>query len=613
METISNRNRLKVPRKVAPALASNSIYPIRDLSSPSLRQILVRPGRTVDIQEPDSRVDEPEEPVAGADAHTMEVNESRPAENQGDTEEEKEKTNRFFREDCFRHPCTRIGTCCVMLILELCFCIENPISRSHEEMSWAMVGPATNFLFRQWPMLDKLWLMATKVGMVTAFCFAAVVFARKHIHPFFADYLGLAMFQDNRGDLFCVTLVIIPALYVGAQAYNGVVWGAVETDVQAKYLLTDSLSTSNAQYYSHRQSLTWILCFLTLITVIDMLLQDRIHFKHWQEYRKYQWITAKEGFHRVLTVWLFAGAFSMLGFWIGDSWFALRSKKEDCIFGTNLFGTDEVSQISLFSWLFACRIIIIMQDYEFPQFGATDNVKMAGTLAQGKAVIYYLPGAKRMKEAAEAAAEQAALVLGEEDDGAQDSEAVNTPRLQAWWLHKNEEERKDEEEEGVVGGLTFQLHFDGKWVTYGPILAMLCLDAHTMYQLLEYSPEEYGQITDRPLDSPPEGRWRIYSLLGPNMRFGERRHIGGALWGWNAAEARSSFGDRAELGVYYRHSGTRERLLAAFPAGLSLFVFILAILRYNVRGYNDESEEDGDESESGKGGGADEEVEEEEM
>ena len=41
----------------------------------------------------------------------------------------------------------------------------------------------------------------------------------------------------------------------------------------------------------------------------------------------------------MLTVWLFAGAFSMLGFWIGDSWFALRSKKEDCIFGTNLFGT----------------------------------------------------------------------------------------------------------------------------------------------------------------------------------------------------------------------------------------------------------------------------------
>jgi hypothetical protein len=430
-----------------------------------------------------------------------------------DLEEEYVRTNPFLREDFLRHPLTRIAACILLIALEFCFCVENPVSRSHSEMNWAVVGPATNLLFRQWPMRKRLWLMATKVGMASGFCFAALVVARKFVHPFFAKKIGLSMFAGDRGDVFCTLLVGIPALYSGAVLYNMVVFILVPSDEQSQFFLTDSMSTSNAQYYSHRQSFDFIACFLTLVMVVDNVLQDRAHFIHWQEYRKHEWITDKQGFRRVLTVWLCSGGLALVGLWVGDVCFALRSDPADNLLATGLFGTDEVSQITLCSLLFACRVLVIIQDCHFPQFGHSEGTKIAGTIAEGRLTIYYIPGAKKLVEAAEAAAERAQqLAAGEaepshvgDDDGA-------TPRLQQWWKHKHKMDIQEEEENGVVSGWTFQIHFDGKWLMYGPLLVMLCLDAHTLYQLLEYSPEEYGQYAD-PVEPRGGARSRLYSLV----------------------------------------------------------------------------------------------------
>jgi hypothetical protein len=44
---------------------------------------------------------------------------------------------------------------------------------------------------------------------------------------------------------------------------------------------------SNSQDYPHRQTCNWIMCFLTLAVVDGVLLQDRVHFKQWQELRKH--------------------------------------------------------------------------------------------------------------------------------------------------------------------------------------------------------------------------------------------------------------------------------------------------------------------------------------
>jgi hypothetical protein len=425
------------------------------------------------------------------------------------------KINHFFREDCFRHPYTRIGTCLLMISIQFCFNAENVVSRSHAEMKWAMVGPAMNFLIRQWPMQDLLWLMATKVGMVAAFVFAAIFAARKYVHPFLREYLQLSMFAGSRGDVCCVLMVIIPVLYAGAQAYNTIVLNAVATDDIPKYYLSDSMSTSNSQYYSHRQTCDWIVCLLTLVVVVDGVLQDRVHFKQWQEFRKHQWITAKQGFQRVLAVWILAGALSLLGLWLGDACFALRAEDEENFIGRGLFGTDEVSQITLCSLLFALRLTIVMQDYEFPQFGHTEDTRIAGTIAQGRFTIYYLPGAKKMLEAAEAAAERAqqmaasAAGMGDDDDGTEGPASPN-PRLTQW------REQKGEEEDGDERKWSFQIHLDGKWLVYGPLLLMLCLDAHTLYQLLEYSPNEYAQYADPvnvPLVSGYYARRPVYSLV----------------------------------------------------------------------------------------------------
>jgi hypothetical protein len=81
------------------------------------------------------------------------------------------------------------------------------------------------------------------------------------------------------------------------------------------------------------------------------------------------------------------------------------------------------------------------------------------------------------------------------------------------------------------------------------------------------------------------------------MTFGGDRHIGGTFWGWQAhghMAGQIPYGGKAELGVFYRHSGVRTRLLAALPAGLSLCLLVCAILRFNVVGYNDTAG-DGDE------------------
>jgi hypothetical protein len=251
--------------------------------------------------------------------------------------------------------------------------------------------------------------------------------------------------------------------------------------------------------------------------VTDSLLQDRAHFVHWQEHRKHQWITGEKGFRRVLTVWLLAGGLSLFGFWLGDACFALRAKEEQNFLGrAGLFGTDEVSQITLCSLLFASRLVVIMQDYEFPQFGHTEGTKITGTTAEGHVTVYYLPFVKKMIKAAEAAAERAQQMAASaagrvsDNDGNEGPTSPN-PRLQQW---REQKEGSDEENEG--GKWTFQIHLDGKWLAYGPLLLTACLDSHTLYQLLEYSPPEYDQYA-APVDTTAmagtETRKWVYSLV----------------------------------------------------------------------------------------------------
>jgi hypothetical protein len=610
--TYNNRNRIKVKKALPPlnaGLAAVNAFKKRNSVVP--QQILVQPTPIAIQVDEANEADEDQYPRLSDEelrtpekVHIVAIQGDDEAEE--DVEKGGKKTNLFFREDVFRHPYTRIATCLLMILLEFCFNAENVVSRSHAEMTWAMVGPAMNFLIRQWPMLDRLWLMATKVGMVAAFCFVAISTARKYVHPFFGEYLGLSMFGGKRGDVCCFLMVIIPALYAGAQAYNTIVINTVDSDSIPLYYLTDSLSTSNAQYYSHRQGWDWIVCFLTLIMVIDAVLQDTTHFAHWQEYRKHQWITAKRGFQRVLTVWVLAGGLSLLGFWLGDACFALRSNPEEDILGTGIFGTDEVSQITLCSLLFASRLVIIMQDPEFPQFGHTEGTKIAGTIAEGRLTIYYLPGAKNMIAAAEAAAERAkelaanaAGMITDDNDGP----ASPNPRLQQFWQNQKTEEEDEK------GQWTFQIHLDGKWLVYGPLLLTLCLDSHTMYQLMEYVPNEYEQrvVAAPAVAGQEETRWLVYSSVGRNSTFGETRHLNGAFWTWQNSEANGGvmpYDGMAKLGVYYRYSAMRERMLAAIPAALALLMFLVVIVRYNVVGYN---EEGGDEEGSDKMEGAEEE------
>jgi hypothetical protein len=82
--------------------------------------------------------------------------------------------------------------------------------------------------------------------------------------------------------------------------------------------------------------------------------------------------------------------------------------------------------------------------------------------------------------------------------------------------------------------------------------------------------------------------------------------VGGVFWSWyysnsNSKDDQIPYGGKAKLGVYYRYSGMRERLLAAFPAAFTMLVFVLVVYWYNVVGYNDHKEDEGE----GEGEGED--------
>ena len=101
---------------------------------------------------------------------------------------------------------------------------------------------------------------------------------------------------------------------------------------------------------------------ITALLVLDCMLQDRLEYPHWLKHSRKFYCEGMDGYFRVYCFWLCLFAVLLIvpiGFYMTDSNGSWDNK---------LGGSDEVWRCALAALIFSLDFMIVLQDWEFPEF-----------------------------------------------------------------------------------------------------------------------------------------------------------------------------------------------------------------------------------------------------
>jgi len=270
----------------------------------------------------------------------------------------------------WRHPPARLSVPIFIMALDFFIYAEDPVNDSRVEYSFPILGHWYGLLCL-WP--SKAGLILLRVVIILVCFILGMYTGRQWVHHrFLRDRLGLTMFEENKGTMIIMVIVVFVYLYIGALVYNFSLGGDTESPIS---------SNTHLEFYKWGKVFQIFSVFLDIVSIImisDNVLQDKSFYPDWGLRVKHLWNDACGGWVRVIVSWLVfvalvsattSGILST-GHHEGDiTW------QDSKVFG----GLSEVWRTILLTLCVFCDLLAVAQDWEFPTFRTSVEVKIAGT------------------------------------------------------------------------------------------------------------------------------------------------------------------------------------------------------------------------------------------
>nr|XP_046161051.1 transmembrane protein 117-like isoform X3 [Oncorhynchus gorbuscha] len=338
----------------------------------------------------------------------------------------------------FQHPWSRLFVAYLVTFCNFLIFAEDPVSHSQTEAHMIVVGNCFSFIVNKypgggWSILKVIsWLMAIVTGMFAG----KFIFHRR----LFGRYLRLKMFREDHGSWMTMFFSTILFLFIFSHIYNVILLMAGS---MGPHMVTEYMGIRNESFMKIAAVGTWMGDFVTAWMVTDMMLQDQ-HYPDWGKAARRFW---KQGNHRIVLFWtVLISLTSVVLLVISTDWISWDNLNR------GFLPSDEVSRAFLVSFILVFDLLIVMQDWDFPQFMGDLDMNLPGmSTTQLK---FKLPVCKS--------------------------------------IFKEE----------------YHIHITGKWFNYGIIFLVLILDLNMWKNQIFYKPYEYGQYV-----GPGE---KIFTVEEPN-------------------------------------------------------------------------------------------------
>ncbi|PAA63764.1 hypothetical protein BOX15_Mlig013874g1 [Macrostomum lignano] len=328
----------------------------------------------------------------------------------------------------FQHPYLRM--ICTLLVVFLNFLIyaEDPIADSSQVCSIPVLGNVFAFVFSRYPpnawslLKVIMWLLGILVGII----------AGKLCHVFvFNRWFRLKMFANDEGSWMTMWFSTIISVYIFSNIYNAFLLTLGGTS-NIPYLISMQMGIKNSTFMKMAATGTWLGDFMTAWMVSDMMLQERL-YPSWNRFIRQWW---RSGYTRIVMFWLLL---------ISLCTTVITVICTDIIrwdyLNRGFAPSNELSRAFLAASILSLDLLIVMQDWDFPNFTNSLDVRLPGV---AKAIYAF------------------------------------DIRIPDWFKR-------------IVDDDVWTVHITGKWFNYGVLFVVMCLDLNMWKNQMIYSPCEYGQ------------------------------------------------------------------------------------------------------------------------
>uniref|UniRef100_A0A7M5UJW0 Transmembrane protein n=2 Tax=Clytia hemisphaerica TaxID=252671 RepID=A0A7M5UJW0_9CNID len=345
------------------------------------------------------------------------------AELEKDKELWRQKKNALYY---FQHPYLRLLVPCAVTILNIYQFAEDPISLSVKDCHISGFGNLYSLIFTNYP---PDGMSAVKVGMWLFAVLFSMVFGKVVVHYwFFCKKLKLKIFtKEGQGSWIVIFLFTCCVLFFQSTVYNAfLTLAGSEYD---EYHCDSNLHLEYRSFMKGAALVTWVGDFFTVWMVLDTMLQEP-KYTHWMKWTRSWWTRNNI---RVFLFWGICLSFGII---------MITGITTDFIqwdhFNKGFHPTDELSRSFLASAILILDLIIVMQDWDFPHFSSTTNLKLPGMTS--KSISFKIP--------------------------------------QCFALQNK------------------HVDIQGKWFNYGVLSIVMVLDMYQWKNQIYYQPHLYGQYTD---------------------------------------------------------------------------------------------------------------------
>ncbi|XP_057311740.1 transmembrane protein 117-like [Hydractinia symbiolongicarpus] len=327
----------------------------------------------------------------------------------------------------FQHPNLRLLIACTVTILNFYIFAEDPVSHSVTNCHISLIGDIYSMIFANYP---PNGYSAVKVCLWLFAIIFSIIVGKIFIHYWlFCCKLKLKLFsKEGQGSWMLVFLFTLCVVFYQSAIFNAVL--ILEGSEMDQYHSTDNMHIKNKTFMKMAAIVTWLGDFITAWMVLDMMLQEK-KYHHWMRPVRRWWQT---GYNRVIAFWLVCLAMTIV---------VVVGITTDFVnwdgINRGMVSTNELSRSFLASFILIFDLVIIMQDWDFPHFCCTTDVKLPGVHSNELSIA--LPACC----------------------------VVNNPEVQ----------------------------ISGKWFNYGILLVVMILDLYKWKTQIMYEPFEYGQYVNK--------------------------------------------------------------------------------------------------------------------
>ncbi|XP_070567422.1 transmembrane protein 117-like [Ptychodera flava] len=325
----------------------------------------------------------------------------------------------------FQHPFARLFVAYFVTLCNFLIFAEDPVAHSRKFCEIPVVGNVYALVIGFYP--PNAWSLA-KVAVWLIGIVVGMIIGKLVVHRFlFGRVMRLRMFRDDQGSWMTMFLTVLFVLFIVSFLLNALY--LIGGDALEEYKITSNMGIENSTFMKAAACGTWMGDFVTAWMVTDMMLQDKL-YPGWAVRLRAFW---KRGYTRIIlfwVVWLIMTLIVVLI--ITTDWVNWDTINRD------LLVSNEVSRAFLASFILVMDLLIVMQDWDFPHFESSFDIKLPGL--NTSQFNFELPACLRREE--------------------------------------------------------WRVHITGKWFNYGIIFLVMILDLNMWKNQIFYDPYTYGQYTD---------------------------------------------------------------------------------------------------------------------